>query len=95
MCEHLAQLDIELKSKKIRETYRGQAWSENCREWVYYDCLFNLETIRQRYKFPAFIENHINNDNKSGMEAGFVCSLCNDGVIGIHPDFGRGKVTVE
>lgn len=42
MCEHLIGLDKELKSLGIRETYRGQPWSENCREWAYYDCVLAL-----------------------------------------------------
>lgn len=95
MCEHLIELDLELKSKGIKETYRGQAWSENCREWVYYDCVLDIEKIRERYKFPAFIESHINDDIKSGMEAGFECDLCKDAIIGIHPQFGKGKQLVE
>ena len=95
MCEHLIELDNELKAKGIRETFRGRPWSDNCREWVYYDCILDLEKIRARYEFPFFVESHVNDDNKSGMEAGFVCDLCKDGVIGLHPHFGKGKRIVE
>ncbi len=95
MCEHLATLDTELKEKKIKETFRGQAWSDNAREWVYYDCILNLEKIRRRYNFPDFVKNHVNNDNKSGMEAGFYCDLCKDAIMGLHPNFGQGKIYVD
>lgn len=95
MCEHLSELDNELKAQGIEETYRGQPWSHNCREWVYYDCVFDLEKVRSRFELPSFVETHVNNDNKSGMEAGFVCDLCKDGVIGVHPQFGEGKRLVE
>lgn len=95
MCEHLINLDIELKSKGVKETYRGQAWSDNCREWVYYDCLLDLEKIRTRFNFPEFIEIHFNDDPKSGMEAGFVCNLCKDAVMGHHSRFGKGKIKIE
>ena len=93
MCEHLMELDKELKEKGIKETFRGQPWSDNCREWVYYDCVLNLEKLRERFKFPVFIEAHVNDDSRSGLEAGFVCELCKDGVIGIHPNVGSGKRT--
>ena len=95
MCEHLIDLDSELKTIGIRETFRGRPWSDNCREWVYYDCLLDLESIRQRFKFSSFIETHINDDIKSGMEAGFVCDLCKDAVIGLHPHFAQGKKMVD
>ena len=62
MCEHLAALDNELKGKGIKETFRGQPWSDNTREWVYYDCVLAVDEIRQRYSFPDFIETHINDD---------------------------------
>jgi hypothetical protein len=52
----------------------------------------DLEKLRARYNFPSFIETHINDDGKSGMEAGFVCELCKDAVIGVHPYFGKGVV---
>lgn len=91
MCEHLIGLENELKASGIKETYRGQPWSKNCREWVYYDCVFDLGKIRERLLLPLFIENHVNDDNKSGLEAGFVCDQCKDGVIGVHPQVGKGK----
>ena len=91
MCDHLAQLDKELKERGIKETFRGQPWTANTREWVYYDCVLVLDKIRNRYIFPEFIESHVNNDDKSGMEAGFYCDRCKDGVIGIHPRRWQGK----
>ncbi|MFT3794104.1 hypothetical protein [Flavobacterium sp.] len=95
MCEHLAALDNELKANGIAEIFRGQAWSDHCREWVYYDCVLDLEKIRQRHQFPDFVKIHVNADNKSGMEAGLVCEMCADAVIGVHPDLGKGKTVVE
>ena len=82
MCDHLSPLDNELKAKGFTETFRGQAWSDNCREWVYYDTILDLAEIRNRYQFPDFIITHVNEDPKSGLEAGFVCTFCHDGVMG-------------
>lgn len=95
MCEHLKELDIELKAKGIEETFRGEAWSDNAREWVYYDCILNLEKLQQRFNFPDFVTIHINNDVKSGMEAGFYCEKCQDAVMGLPPNIGQGKVMIE
>jgi hypothetical protein len=95
MCEHLAGLDNELREKEIKEIFRGQSWTANCREWVYYDCVLDLEAIRRRHSFPDFVIPHINTDEKSGTEAGFVCERCQDGIMGILPAAGRGKVIVR
>jgi hypothetical protein len=95
MCEHLIALDNELKSMGIKEAFRGQPWTDNCREWVYYDCVLDLEKLRQRYKFLPFIESHSNDDPRSGLEAGFVCDQCKDGVIGVHPSLSKGKQVIS
>jgi hypothetical protein len=95
MCEHLIELDNELKARGIKETFRGQPWSDNCREWVYYDCVLDLQKIRDRHRFPFCIEAHVNDDMRSGMEAGFVCDACKDAVIGVHPHFSQGRKIVE
>lgn len=92
MCEHLAKLDNEIREHGIKETFRGQPWSNNTREWVYYDCVLDLDSIRLRLNLPEFVTTHTNNDQKSGTEAGFYCELCQDGVMGHHPSYASGKV---
>ena len=84
ICEHLAGLEKELKKLKIKETYRGQAWGENCREWVYFDCYLNTKKLRKRFRYPEYIRYHVNDDERSGLEEGFTCTLCNDGIMGLH-----------
>jgi hypothetical protein len=39
MCEHLKPLENYLVDLGITETFRGQAWSKDCREWVYFACI--------------------------------------------------------
>lgn len=95
MCDHLLKLDLELKNRGIKETSRGQPWTLNCREWVYYDCVLNLEKLKTRFAFPDFITIHVNNDERSGLEAGFYCELCQDAVIGHHEKFSAGKIHIE
>ena len=88
MCEHLIALDHALHAAGIKETFRGQAWTENCREWVYYDGILPLDELRIRFKLGPEIETHINTDPKSGTEAGFVCTLCHDGIMGLYEPAG-------
>jgi hypothetical protein len=78
MCEHLQPLENYLKTKGISETFRGKAWSDNCGEWVYFDCVLDL---------PSFVVTHENTDLKSGTELGLVCTKCNDAIMGLHPKF--------
>lgn len=84
MCKHLIQLDKALKAQGHLELSRGQSWSKNCREWVYYDCYLDIESLRKEFGFPDFIKHHENDDPKSGTEEGFVCELCNDGIMGLN-----------
>jgi hypothetical protein len=85
MCEHLQALDLELRDKGIQETYRGQAWSDNCREWVYYNCVLDVDSLTRRFDFADCVKVHANDDPRSGTEKGFVCELCHDAVMGRHP----------
>ena len=55
MCEHLKSLGDELAAAGIEETYRGQPWTENCREWIYYNCWLDLKSIRERMNLPDLL----------------------------------------
>ena len=95
MCEHLEKLDNELKDRQIKQTFRGQAWSDNCREWAYYDCVLDLNAIRLRHSFPDFVKSHANDDPHSGLESGFICGRCKDGIMGVHPTQSDSKIKVH
>lgn len=83
-CEHLQALGQAILAAGIRETYRGQAWSENCREWVYFACYLDLEALRSRFALDACVEDHVHRGTHDGSERGFVCSRCHDAVMGRH-----------
>jgi hypothetical protein len=95
MCEHLEPLDQELKQRRIKETFRGQPWSNNCREWAYYDCLLDLESLQRRFNFASCVQVSVNDDSKSGLESGFYCESCKDGIMGAHPSVAQGKVKIS
>lgn len=89
-CEHLIELERALARAGFRETFRGQAWSDNCREWVYYDCLLPAEAIRRKFAFAPCVQDHAHRGTHDGQEAGFVCDIHNDGIMGRHPDDSGG-----
>jgi hypothetical protein len=86
MCEHLQPLEDYIKAKKIPEIFRGQAWSNNCREWVYFDCVLEPESLKAAFHLPSFVTTHENTDEKSGTELGLVCTQCKDAIMGLHPN---------
>jgi hypothetical protein len=83
VCEHLAKLEEELIKANIKETYRGQVWTKNCREWVYFDVVLNTESLSKRLNLPSCVSIHENLDPKSGTERGFYCEICKDGIMGL------------
>ena len=83
VCEHLINLDQELSSSFANETSRGKAWTNNCREWVYYDVVLDISSLENRFNFSSCIEIQENNDPRSGLEKGFVCKTCNDAIMGL------------
>ena len=81
-CEHLHALEESIIAAGIRETFRGQTWSDNCREWVYFDCWIDLDALRQRHVLPECVQNHIHRGTHDGQERGLVCVRCHDALMG-------------
>ena len=88
VCEHLRQIEEELVAAGMQETYRGQAWSENCREFVYFDCVLDLQSIRKRIELAECVIDEEYLGTHMGSESGFYCKQCKDGVMGHHPRGG-------
>jgi len=87
-CEHLVALERALQAQGFKETFRGQAWSQNCREWVYFDCFLPTQLIRDKFKFADCVKTHSHLGTHDGQEHGFVCSEHGDGIVGHHPRSG-------
>ena len=85
MCIHLKPLEDYLKTKGIAEIYRGQVWSKNCREWIYYDAVLDPKSLKAKFHFDDTILIHDYEDIKVGSELGLICTICNDGIMGAHP----------
>jgi hypothetical protein len=90
-CQHLRQLEDAIIASGIGETYRGQAWSTNCRQWVYFDCHLDVDAVREQFALPSCVVDHVNDDPRSGRESGLVCEQCHDAVIGLHRSDAVGK----
>lgn len=95
VCEHLILLDNELSVLGIKETFRGQAWSKNCREWVYYDCYLDRDSLRKRMSFDPCIKNHDHLGTHDGQEAGFFCKIHHDGIMGVHEAHKKDKRIIK
>lgn len=96
MCIHLKPLQDYLIGLSIAETYRGQVWSENCREWIYYDAVLKPKELIQRFHFDDTIKIFDYQDIKVGSELGLECSVCHDGIMGPHPGspYAKGKPVI-
>jgi hypothetical protein len=91
-CEHLNPLEAELIAAGIPVTFRGQAWSSNCREWVYFDCWLDRAAIRQRLVIAECVQDHDHRGTHDGQEAGFFCAACKDGIMGVHESVKAGAL---
>ncbi|MFO0790652.1 MAG: hypothetical protein U0805_14445 [Pirellulales bacterium] len=83
-CPHLAELEQALAAAGIPETFRGRAWTSNCREWIYYACWLDRESIRARLPLAECVVDHDHLGTHDGQEAGFVCMACHDAIMGVH-----------
>lgn len=93
VCEHLIEVEQAVRNAGFRETFRGRAWSQNCREWVYFDCFLPLETIRQTFNLASCVQNHEHLGTHDGQESGFICTSHHDGIMGHHPLSGVSAQT--
>jgi hypothetical protein len=87
VCEHLRELERQLIEQGFRETFRGQAWSRSCREWVYFHG-YLPQSLHGTLALAPCVEYHAHFGTHDGQESGFVCTLHHDGVMGHHPRSG-------
>jgi hypothetical protein len=55
MCTHLKPLEDYLMVENMLEVYRGQVWTKNCREWIYYDAVLNPQKLKEKFHFDDTI----------------------------------------
>ena len=84
ICQHLRRLEAELIDRGIPETFRGKAWTQNCREWVYYNCYLDTKKLLQRLPLSGCVTEHVNDDVRSGTERGLYCAEHHDAIVGLY-----------
>lgn len=87
VCEHLRPIAAYIASCGGAVAYAGQAWSTNCRLWVYYDALLGCEVLLERFAPPACVRIHDHRGTHDGAERGLVCDEHHDALMGIHPAY--------
>jgi len=90
VCEHLRALEDHLVSQGVKITFSGQAWSSNCRFWIYFDAVLDCDALQKKFHLPKCVTVHVNDDPRSGREKGLDCSACHDAIMGRHPADGAG-----
>mgnify|MGYP003385122109 CR=1 FL=1 len=66
VCSHLFELEAALLASGAAETFRGKAWSRNCREWVCFDVVLDIKALQSRFSFAPSVQVHENLDLRSG-----------------------------
>jgi hypothetical protein len=89
-CEHLLSLEHAIVAAGFPVTFRGKPWSMNCNEWVYFDCVIPLAETRRRFALADCVTDHVHRGTHDGSEAGFVCGIHHDAVMGLHPSTNAG-----
>ena len=92
VCEHLSALEQALVAGGVAVTFRGQAWSNNCREWVYVDCFLDLPAIRRDFALAPCVQDHAHRGTHDGAERGLVCAQCHDAIVGSYEARAGGRV---
>ena len=95
ICEHLRPIEKLILEKQIPETYRGQVWSNNCREWVYYDCCIDAISLSQRLHLAECVEIHKHLGTHDGNEYGFYCNVHHDGIMGVPPEMANDRIIIK
>lgn len=83
VCEHLSEVESALIARGITVTFRGQSWSEHCREWVYFDAYLDTARIRRAFALAECVHDHTHRGTLDGQEHGLACELCDDALMGL------------
>ena len=82
VCDHLQPLLNHLLASGAKITFAGQAWSRNCRMWVYFDRILDLPALEKQFPLPPCVSRHSHRGTHEGSETGLVCHEHHDALIG-------------
>lgn len=83
VCKHLSGVETAITACGIGVVFRGQPWSEHCREWVYFDAYLDTDAIRNVFALNDCIIDHTHLGTHDGQEHGLVCERCDDALMGL------------
>lgn len=95
VCDHLTPLLSYVVSQGAKVSFAGQAWSSNCRTWVYVDRVLDLESLRAKVTLAPCVRAHVHRGTHDGAEQGFECVEHKDAVMGLHPDVSGGAAVIS
>ena len=85
VCPHLRPVAELLLQQGRPITFFGQPWTKNCRHWIYFEGVIDVEELKRNLSLEECVAIHRHRGTHDGSEQGFICSLDNDGVMGDHP----------
>lgn len=95
ICRHLKPIEDIIREKNVTEMYRGQPWSKNCREWVYYDCYIDTVLLSKRLDLKAYVVAYEHIGTNDGQKSGFYCTSQKDGIMGLPKQFAGLKIVIS
>lgn len=85
LCEHLQPMLDFLMSTGAKMSFAGQAWSKNCRTWVYLDRTLDTAALSRKFKLASCVRVHSHRGTHERSEYGFYCEEHQDGLMGPYP----------
>jgi hypothetical protein len=87
VCEHLQSAKQAILAAGGKITFVGQAWSRNCRNWMYFsDVYIDADALKKRLNLPGCVVVHSHLGTHDGQEHGLICEQHQDAVMGPHRD---------
>jgi hypothetical protein len=85
LCEHLAGALQYILDQGAQIFSCGQAWTENCHIWAYFDTLLDCDGLMTGLSLDPCVQIHDHRGTHEGSERGLVCSVHHDALMGPHP----------
>lgn len=90
-CEHLQPLERELRASGVRIERETRDWDDAWSGfWVYFRARIDPGATRAQFRLPDFVAYHEWDGRVAGNEAGFRCTRCVTGVMGVHAGAAEG-----
>ena len=69
--------------RKPKKHIAGRHGQKTAANGSIFDVVLDTSALAARFKFPPCVKVHENLDQKSGLERGFKCVECKDGIMGL------------